>query len=172
MRKASSSYLIFRPKPFQPDTRHPLRLATLGTDAGHSQRRQPSSEHLGIYESSPPEPLSDCDRHRDLRDHDCGLGCFCRPNCPRRETPLQQGRESLQFGELDHRLIRKVAHRVYQGLERQWLRWYDAEQAWIPTPVEREQREVEQKRQQAEQERQHAEHLAAQLRKLGIEPEG
>lgn len=69
-------------------------------------------------------------------------------------------------------MIRKVAHRVYQGLERQWLRWYDAEQAWIPTPVEREQREVEQERQQAEQERQHAEHLAAQLRKLGIEPEG
>jgi hypothetical protein len=67
---------------------------------------------------------------------------------------------------------------VYQGLERQWLRWYDAEQVWIPTPVEREQREVEQERrraeqerQRAEQERQRAERLAAQLRKLGIEPE-
>jgi Uma2 family endonuclease len=74
---------------------------------------------------------------------------------------------------------------VYQGLERQWLRWYDAEQGWILTPVEREQREVEQERrrtqqerqraeqesQRAEQERQRAERLAAQLRKLGVEPE-
>jgi Uma2 family endonuclease len=81
---------------------------------------------------------------------------------------------------------------VYQGLERHWLRWYDAERAWIPTPVEREQREIEQERrrtrqerqhaeeerqraeqerQRAEQEKQRAERLAAQLRKLGVEPE-
>jgi Uma2 family endonuclease len=49
---------------------------------------------------------------------------------------------------------------VYQGLERQWLRWYDAQHRWIPTPLE-----------QLEQERQRAEHLAAQLRALGIEPQ-
>ncbi len=86
----------------------------------------------------------------------------------------------------------------YQGLERQWLRWYDAQYQWIPTPVEREQRRTEQERQRAEQEhqraeqehqraeqerqraeqerqraeqeRQRAEQLAAQLRALGIEP--
>ncbi len=45
----------------------------------------------------------------------------------------------------------------YEGLERQWLRWYDNHEQWIPTPVERE--------------RQRTERLATQLRKLGIEPE-
>ena len=80
----------------------------------------------------------------------------------------------------------------YQGLERQWLRWYDEQHQWIPTPVEREQQRAEQERQRAEQERQRAEQerqraeqesqraeqerqraerLAAQLRALGIKPQ-
>lgn len=66
----------------------------------------------------------------------------------------------------------------YQGLERQWLRWFDANGQWMPTPVEQEQRQVEQEklraeqeRQRAEQERQRAERLVAQLRSLGIEPD-
>lgn len=46
---------------------------------------------------------------------------------------------------------------AYQGIERQWLRFYDAQGVWMPTPVE--------------QERRRAERLAAQLRALGIEPE-
>ncbi len=65
----------------------------------------------------------------------------------------------------------------YQGLERQWLRWYNAQHQWIPTPVEREQQRTQQERQRAEQEHQRAEQeyqraeqLAAQLRALGIEP--
>jgi hypothetical protein len=78
----------------------------------------------------------------------------------------------------------------YQGLERQWLRWYDVQLQWIPTPVEREQQQTQQERQcteqerqraeqerqraeqehqRAEQEHQRAEQLAAQLRALGIE---
>jgi Uma2 family endonuclease len=67
---------------------------------------------------------------------------------------------------------------TYQGLERRWLRCYDADGVWIPTPLEREQqlieqerRRTEQERQRAEQERQRAERLAAQLRALGIEPD-
>ncbi|MBD2453195.1 Uma2 family endonuclease [Nostoc sp. FACHB-87] len=44
----------------------------------------------------------------------------------------------------------------YQGIERLWLRWYDADGNWIPTPVE--------------QESQRAERLAAKLRELGIDP--
>ena len=74
---------------------------------------------------------------------------------------------------------------TYQGLERQWLRCYDASGAWILTPHEQEQqraeqaeRRAEQERQRAEQERQRAEQeyqraerLAAQLRALGINPE-
>ncbi|MBD2489309.1 Uma2 family endonuclease [Aulosira sp. FACHB-615] len=44
----------------------------------------------------------------------------------------------------------------YQGIERLWLRWYNADGNWIPTPVE--------------QESQRAERLAAKLRELGIDP--
>ena len=51
----------------------------------------------------------------------------------------------------------------YQGLERQWLRWYDGQLQWLPTPVEREQQRTQQEHQRAEQ-------LAAQLRALVIEP--
>ena len=67
---------------------------------------------------------------------------------------------------------------AYQGIERQWLRFYDAHGGWIPTLVERERQRTEQERQQAEQERQRAEQerhraerLVAQLKALGIEPE-
>ncbi|MBK1987335.1 Uma2 family endonuclease [Sphaerospermopsis aphanizomenoides BCCUSP55] len=52
----------------------------------------------------------------------------------------------------------------YQGIERQWLRWYDALGNWVLTPEERE-------RKQKERERQRAERLAEQLRTLGIEPD-
>jgi hypothetical protein len=45
----------------------------------------------------------------------------------------------------------------YQGLERQWLRWYGADENWILTPTE--------------QERQRAERLAARLRELGVNPD-
>jgi Uma2 family endonuclease len=46
---------------------------------------------------------------------------------------------------------------VYQGIERQWLRWYDGAGNWVPTPQERERRRVER--------------LAQQLRALGVEPD-
>ena len=74
---------------------------------------------------------------------------------------------------------------VYQGVERRWLRCYDAAGHWIPTlleqgnqRVQQERQRTEQEHQQAEQERQRAEQaqrraerLAAQLRALGIEPD-
>ncbi|NJO17941.1 MAG: Uma2 family endonuclease [Thioploca sp.] len=62
----------------------------------------------------------------------------------------------------------------YQGLKRLWLRWYDAQHHWIPTPLEQleqERQQAEQERQRAEQEHQRAERLAAQLKALGIEPQ-
>ena len=43
---------------------------------------------------------------------------------------------------------------TYQGLERQWLRCYDASGAWILTPHEQEQQRAEQEQTGAEQERQ------------------
>ncbi len=47
----------------------------------------------------------------------------------------------------------------YQNVTRQWLRWYDATNEWIPTLAE-----------QAEQERQKSDRMAAKLRELGIDP--
>lgn len=62
-------------------------------------------------------------------------------------------------------------HGLYQEIERQWLRWYDAEGNWILTPEEREAGQVEQERRRADRERQRAERLAEQLRALDVEPD-
>lgn len=50
---------------------------------------------------------------------------------------------------------------VYRGLERLWLRWYDANGTWVLNRDE-----------QADREHQRAERLAYRLRELGIDPEG
>jgi hypothetical protein len=49
---------------------------------------------------------------------------------------------------------------TYQGIDRQWLRWFDGERNWLLTTVEQE-----------AQERQKAERLAAKLRELGVDPD-
>jgi hypothetical protein len=80
----------------------------------------------------------------------------------------------------------------YLNLDRLWLRWYDREGNWLPTPVEQERAAVKQERVRAEQERvraeqervraeqeriekevalRKAEQLAARLRELGIDPD-
>jgi Uma2 family endonuclease len=66
----------------------------------------------------------------------------------------------------------------YQGIERLWLRWYDAQGNWILTQTEQERQRAEQERQRAEQERQRAEQAEARLESLiqrlresGIDPE-
>lgn len=46
---------------------------------------------------------------------------------------------------------------TYEGVPRLWLRWYDATENWIPTPVELERAKTER--------------LAARLKELGINPE-
>ena len=53
---------------------------------------------------------------------------------------------------------------VYQGIDRVWLRWYDAAGNWVLTPEERE-------RQGVERERRRVERLVEQLRSLGVEPD-
>ena len=60
---------------------------------------------------------------------------------------------------------------AYQGLERPWLRFYDANGHWIPTLVEQAEHQVAQAESRAEQADQRAARLAARLRALGIEPE-
>jgi Uma2 family endonuclease len=83
----------------------------------------------------------------------------------------------------------------YQGAEGEWLRWYDRDGQWIPTPAEyadqmqqraeqesqraeqesqraeQESQRAEQESQRAEQESQRAEQLAERLRSLGIDPD-
>lgn len=63
---------------------------------------------------------------------------------------------------------------MHQGIERRWLRWYDASGNWIPTEseiAEQERQRAEQAQQQAEQERRRAERLAERLRSLGVSEE-
>ena len=88
---------------------------------------------------------------------------------------------------------------TFEGLERSWLRWYDANGSWIPTPTEQQrqqkelaqqqaeqarqeaeqqrqekeqaQQQTEQQRQQKEQAQQRAERLAERLMAMGIDPD-
>ena len=55
----------------------------------------------------------------------------------------------------------------FEGKQTQWLRWCDPAGNIILTGNER----AEQERERAEQERERAERLAAQLKKLGVDPE-
>jgi Uma2 family endonuclease len=60
----------------------------------------------------------------------------------------------------------------YQGMEGQWLRWYDQTGNWISTNQEeklQERQRADQESQRADQERQRADLLAAKLRELGID---
>jgi Uma2 family endonuclease len=71
---------------------------------------------------------------------------------------------------------------LWQGFwlkqKRPWLRWYDLEGNWVPTPEEREQQfaeqavqQTEQAQQRAMQAEQRAEILAQRLRELGVNPD-
>jgi Uma2 family endonuclease len=53
---------------------------------------------------------------------------------------------------------------AFEGIEGQWLRFYDAQGQWCARPVEQERRK-------AEQERRKAERLAERLRALGVDPD-
>ena len=62
----------------------------------------------------------------------------------------------------------------YEGITRPWLRWYDADGAWIPNKderIEHERSRAEQAEQQTEQERSRAERFGERLRALGIDPD-
>jgi Putative restriction endonuclease len=56
----------------------------------------------------------------------------------------------------------------YADAQGRWLRCYNALGQWIPTLAET----AAQERQRADQAQQQAERLAAQLRELGVEPDG
>jgi Uma2 family endonuclease len=61
---------------------------------------------------------------------------------------------------------------VVDGIDRQWLRWQNAEGNWIPTEAEHQRQQKESAQQQLEQERLRSERLAERLRQAGIDPEG
>jgi hypothetical protein len=63
---------------------------------------------------------------------------------------------------------------TYQGIEREWLYWYDEQgRRYLPPEelAEQTEQQLQRERQRAEQERQRAERLAARLRELNIDPE-
>ncbi len=54
----------------------------------------------------------------------------------------------------------------YEGIERQWLRWYDDQGNWIPTDTEQERQEKEQERQRAEQAESQLQQVVSQLEQI------
>ncbi len=80
-----------------------------------------------------------------------------------REVPLPENRLWLPNLKLGLGLW----HGRHQGLERKWLRWYDADKNWFPTFAER----AEQEKHRAEQEKYQKEKLLAQLKAIGVEPD-
>jgi Uma2 family endonuclease len=83
------------------------------------------------------------------------------------ELPLWE--QKLWFDEIELGL--GVWQGSYEGTAGLWLRWFDVQGNWLPTPTEREHQRAEEAHHQAQQERQRAEQLAARLRALGIEPD-
>ena len=80
-----------------------------------------------------------------------------------REVALPEN--SLPIPEL--KLSLKLWTGEYMGMERKWLRWYDAANKRIPTLAER----VDMEKFRAQQAEAKAEKLAAKLRSLGINPQ-
>jgi len=59
----------------------------------------------------------------------------------------------------------------FEGITRQWLRWYDAEGNWIPTDTELAQQQVEQERQIAQQAQAQLQQVALNLLQSGMSVE-
>jgi Uma2 family endonuclease len=91
---------------------------------------------------------------------------FDERNSDFRKFKLQNGkfteldREATRFWVEELHLGLGVWHGLYQGIEADWLRWYDRGDIWLSTQEER-----------AEQAQQKVEMLKAQLRALGVEPD-
>ncbi len=94
-----------------------------------------------------------------------------------RELPLPDSKlwlEEIQIGL-------GVWQGQYAAVEGKWLRWYDSEQNWVPTALERAEQErnraeqewnrAEQAERELEQERSRTRQLAERLRALGINPD-
>ena len=87
---------------------------------------------------------------------------------------MELDRAEIRFWVEELQLGLGIWHGLYQEIEANWLRWYDANDVWIPTQeelIEHERQRAEQERQRAEHEQHKVEMLQAQLRALGIEPE-
>lgn len=59
----------------------------------------------------------------------------------------------------------------YLNEDRLWLRWYDREGNWIPTPAEQERQRAGQERTEKEAALQKAQQFEAKLRELGVDPD-
>lgn len=59
----------------------------------------------------------------------------------------------------------------FAGIQREWLRWFDALGEWVLTPEEWERQQVERERQRADAAEAQLESLKQKLRNAGIEPE-
>ncbi|HIK11234.1 MAG TPA: Uma2 family endonuclease [Oscillatoriaceae cyanobacterium M33_DOE_052] len=84
-----------------------------------------------------------------------------------REQPINP--ENPQFWIPEIKLGLGVWSGEYEGINRSWLRWYDAQGNWVPTDVELALAEAERATAEAEQERQKRSQLASKLKSLSPE---
>ncbi len=92
------------------------------------------------------------------------------------EQPLDADNPRIWISDLELGL--GIWQGTFEGVDRLWLRWFDAQGNWVLTDTEQARQETELaleqadlERQRAEQERQLREELVAKLRARGIDPD-
>ena len=83
--------------------------------------------------------------------------------------PLEMTDQRLWLPELKVSL--GIWQGEYEGRTREWLRWLDTDNNWIPTPLEQTQQQLGQTKQQLEQAETKAARLAERLKAMGIDPD-
>ncbi|MEM8810652.1 MAG: Uma2 family endonuclease [Cyanobacteria bacterium P01_G01_bin.38] len=85
------------------------------------------------------------------------------------EQPLSQANPLIWIPEMNLGL--GFWSGEFEGVERLWLRWCDADGNWVPTDTEQERQRAESAEAQLAEERRQREQLLAKLREQGIDPD-
>ena len=85
------------------------------------------------------------------------------------EQPLDAENPRIWISELELGL--GIWEGTFEGVDRPWLRWVDAQGNWVLTDTEQARQETELALEQADRERQLREELLAKLRARGIDPD-
>ncbi|MEP0801313.1 Uma2 family endonuclease [Funiculus sociatus] len=157
------------------------KLPSESEDAGNGQLIQPQTENKPPRKWEVYEQILRIPYYVVFSRYTNQLRVFKLVGAHYQELDLQESRVWIPELELGLGLWQGE----FQGIERLWLRWYDAQGNWILTEAEQALKQAEQERtekaqalQQAEQERQRAEQaesrlesLIQRLRESGIDPD-